>query len=177
MPSLNEQQLKNILKKNNLELKDFNVFFETGSHIGETINNMLDHFEKLITIEVSEKYYNIVKNKFKDIQKVKCVYGDSALIMEDVIPTEREGVIFWLDGHYSSDDTGKGINDCPLIEELNVINSKFKNSVIIIDDYRMFGTKGNEDWTNITQDNVIKCFDNKKIKDVFSIDDRLIIFI
>lgn len=175
MPSLTEKTLKEIFEKSEIDLKNFKTFIETGSYIGETISNMLPYFENLITIEVSEKYHNIVKNKFKDNQKVKCVYGDSALILENVLPEKKELTIFWLDGHYSSGDTGRGINDCPLIEELKIIDKHFTNTVIIIDDYRMFGTKGLEDWVMITDENVKNCF--KNIKKIFSIEDRLIICI
>jgi hypothetical protein len=97
--------------------------------------------------------------------------------MNESLPENKEKVIFWLDGHFSSGDTGKGINDCPLIEELRVIDSNCHNSLIIIDDYRLFGTNSAEDWTDITYDKVISCFVNKKIKHIFSLDDRLIISI
>lgn len=175
MPSLTEKTLKEIFEKTNFNLNEFKTFIETGSYIGETINNMLPYFENLITVEVSKKYHNIVKNKFKDNQNVKCVYGDSALILENILPEKKELTIFWLDGHYSSGDTGRGINDCPLIEELKIIDKHFTKTIIIIDDYRMFGTKGLEDWTKITDENVKSCF--KNIETIFSLGDRLIICI
>ena len=175
MPTLTEKTLKEIFTKTEFTLSQFKTFIETGSHMGHTIDNMLPYFENLITIEVSEKYYNIVKDKFKDTPKVKCIYGDSGLILENILPEKKELTIFWLDGHYSSGDTGKGIKDCPLIEELKIIDKHFTNTVIIIDDYRMFGVKGAEDWTDITDKNVKNCF--KKIKNIFSMEDRLIICI
>ena len=35
---------------------------------------------------------------------------------------------------------------------------KKDDSIIVIDDLRLFGTKGNEDWSNITEQNILKCF-------------------
>jgi hypothetical protein len=52
--------------------------------------------------------------------------------------------LFWLDGHYSAGVTAKGEKDTPIYEELNqILSSKDKGHVIIIDDARCFGTDPN----------------------------------
>lgn len=73
--------------------------------------------------------------------------------------------IFFLDGHWSSGDTAKGDKDCPLIEECLAIDSLYlsNESIILIDDYRLFNTKINEDWSGINKQSIFKCFTNFKI--------------
>jgi hypothetical protein len=80
-----------------------------------------------------------------------------------------------LDGHWSGGDTAKGDKDCPLIEELVTIVGDFKyKALIIIDDYRLFGTKGNEDWSDITDDNIKNVIQGRVIS-MTSNNDRLVI--
>ena len=42
----------------------YNSFVETGTFLGETTFTMEPFFNKLYTIEFSEKYYNNTKNKY-----------------------------------------------------------------------------------------------------------------
>lgn len=55
-----------------------------------------------------------------------------------------------------SGDTGKSAKDCPLIEEVTHIQNLFTpNAILIIDDCRMFGTKQNEDWSEINESSIL----------------------
>ena len=64
--------------------------------------------------------------------------------------------IFWLDAHWSGGET-YGINDeCPLIEEIKIINNTKLNHIILIDDARLFikpppPPHKPEQWANISQ--------------------------
>jgi hypothetical protein len=96
--------------------------------------------------------------------------------------------IFFLDGHWSSGDTGKSKKDCPLIEEITHINNLHKNeAIIIIDDCRLFGKSPktgdcNEDWSEINKDVLISIL-KPRIQKVYYLDstsaknDRMIIHI
>ena len=183
MPSLNIDFLRS--------LKDaytkFNTFIETGTLNGGTIFALEPYFNKLYTIEVSSKYYNETKSRYKG-NKINFVLGDSALIFKDLLTTIDANAIFFLDGHWSSGDTGKGEKDCPLVEEITEINEKFRHeAIIIIDDYRLFGKSCknfnmNEDWSDINKETLLKILD-ERITNVYHLDsecskdDRLIIHI
>jgi hypothetical protein len=84
-----------------------------------------------------------------------------------------------LDGHWSSGDTAKGEKDCPLIEECKSIDLLYKSNkgIILIDDYRLFGTNIDQDWSSITTENILKCFNNFNIIQNFVYDDVLILLI
>jgi hypothetical protein len=182
MPSINIDFL-NLLNDN---YKDYPNFVETGTYLGNTIFAMEHLFNKLYTIELSKKYYTLTKSKYNG-NKIDFILGDSSDVFQSLLPKISEKTIFFLDGHWSSGDTAKGTKDCPLIEEIKLINSLFKNdAIIIIDDYRLFGkgpTQGmNEDWTYINKDILINILSNR-IKEVYFLDseiskhDRLIIHI
>lgn len=90
---------------------------------------------------------------------------------------------FFLDGHWSSGDTGRSSKDCPLDEEITHINHLFKHdAIIIIDDFRLFGYKLDEDWSLINKDNLLNIL-KLRINKVYHLDsecakdDRLIIHI
>jgi len=120
---------------------DLNTFVETGSYMGDGIQMALDaRFENIYSIEISEKYYNICKNKFQKYDNVNILKGDSAIMLYDSELHDNINdcrCLFWLDGHYSGGDTGKGKFWSPLIEEIKGINTlNDNNHIILIDDLR-----------------------------------------
>jgi hypothetical protein len=113
-----------------------NYFIETGSYLGNGIKNAINAgFKYIYSIELSDKYYDICKNKFEGNSNVNIIKGDSSEVLFDIIKDINEPITFWLDGHYSCDDTALGKYWSPLIQELEQIkNHKIKNHTIIIDD-------------------------------------------
>jgi len=175
MSELKYQECLTILDSFKCDFKKFPCFVETGSYIGSTITNVLEHFNFIHSIELSEKYYNYCTELFKNHKNVKLHFGDSGLILKDVLKDINENCIFFLDGHFSSGDTAQGQKDCPLLEELKYIMDLYKNeAIIIIDDYRLFGSHINEDWEDITKDN-IKSIINSRLINWGECNDRLVI--
>ena len=183
MPSLNNSFL-NLLQD---DYKQYNCFIETGTFNGDTIFALEPYFNKLYTIEFSEKYYNKTKNRYSG-NKINFILGDSSIVFENLLPNITDKCIFFLDGHWSSGDTGKSKKDCPLDEEITHINNLFKNAaIIIIDDFRLFGLdkssgKLQEDWSKINKTNLLNIL-QERINKVYHLDseyakdDRLIIHI
>jgi hypothetical protein len=112
------------------------VFLETGSLNGDSIVYANDAgFEKIYSIELSQHYYNICVNRFKNNSKINLILGDSCEKLIEVINTIDERITFWLDGHYSCGDTALGKFWSPLIQELEQIKTHpIKNHTILIDD-------------------------------------------
>jgi hypothetical protein len=183
MPSLNNIFLK-LLQD---DYKKYNCFIETGTLYGNTIFALEPYFNKLYTIEFSEKYYNNTKNKYMG-SKINFILGDSAVVFEKLLPNITDKCIFFLDGHWSGGDTGHSNKDCPLNEEITHINNLFTNdAIIIIDDFRLFGLdkssgKLGEDWSKINKESLLNILQTR-INKVYHLDsecakdDRLIIHI
>jgi hypothetical protein len=182
MPSLNEE----FLFKLKDDYKLYDCFIETGTHKGETIFCLEKYFKKLYTIEISEMYYNNTKNLYNG-DKIDFLLGDSSYVLKELLTKVKDNCIFFLDGHWSCGDTGRGEKDCPLIEEVTHINNLFKNdAIIIIDDYRLFGlshkTNYPVNWGDINKDAIISIL-NSRITNIYHLDsdasenDRLIIHI
>ena len=182
MPSLNIDFLRNLHE----DYTKYTCFIETGTLLGATIFAMEPHFEKLYTIEFSEKYYTLTKNRYNG-NKINFILNDSSIEFGRLLPTITDKCIFFLDGHWSSMDTGRSEKDCPLVEEITHINNLLQNeAIIIIDDVRLFGmspqTGHNEDWSNINKETLLGILDSR-ISEVYYLDsecaknDRLIIHI
>jgi hypothetical protein len=183
MPSID----KNFLKSLQSDYTKYSCFIETGTFHGDTIFALEPYFDKLYTIEFSEKYYNTVKNKYIG-NKINFILNDSSIEFKTLLPTIHEKCIFFLDGHWSGGDTGKSEKDCPLDEEITHINNLFQNeAIIIIDDFRLFGLdkssgKLGEDWSKINKEKLLSILDSR-ISKVYHLhselakDDRLIIHI
>lgn len=115
-----------------------NYFVETGSGGGEGIQRAISAgFQKIISIELSEKYFNICKKKFESNENVEIVLGDSSIVLSSIILSINQPITFWLDGHHSCGDTALGKYWSPLMIELEQIgNHSSKNHTILIDDLR-----------------------------------------
>lgn len=158
--------------------------------MGDTTFAVESYFDNIYTIEIKKEFYDKVKNNYNG-KKIHFLLGDSSIIFEDLLPTINEDSIFFLDGHWSSGDTGKGKKDCTLLEEIDCINRLFKNNaIIIIDDYRLFGKGPNDvgkmhnlqDWKDIEKEKILKILDDR-VTETYHLDsesgndDRLIIHI
>ena len=154
MPSLEYEVVQYVTFMDSQDLS-YRTFVETGTWLGHTIFRMENHFDELHTIEISEKFYRDAKNKYTG-DKISFHLGDTSEVLKDIVPKLSNNTFFFLDAHYSGGDTGRGDKDCPLIEEIEIIHSSFKPSaIIIIDDFRLFGTNSFEDWSQISKQKIL----------------------
>jgi hypothetical protein len=164
MTHLTKIELDKIILQTPLKSNPFQVFIETGTYRGETIFHMESFFDSLHTIEINENLYNTCKAQY-DGDKIAFYLGNSSNILPQILPLVKGNVIFFLDGHWSSKDTGRGEKDVPLLEELEFINAQLQEkAIIIIDDYRLFGRHPkaffkrnycNEDWRAINKRSLV----------------------
>ena len=121
---------------------DLKVFIETGTYKGETPAMLMNDFDELYTIELSEELYKMATERFART-KIKTHHGDSTKVLPEIIINIDKPILFWLDGHYSNAPfCAKGTLETPIIEELlTIFNAKDFPHVILIDDARCFGTE------------------------------------
>ena len=185
MPSLNREFLS-LLQD---DYTKYPCFIETGTNEGCTIFSMEPYFSTLHTIEISESYHNRTKSLYNG-SKINFIKGDSSVVFNSLLPNISDKCIFFLDGHWSSGDTGRGPVDCPLIEEITSIHELYKHeAIIVIDDFRLFGlgldpSSGiiGEDWSNISKDKLLDIIKSRTtniyhLGSEYAANDRLIIHI
>lgn len=113
------------------------VFVETGSYLGDTIELVTDSkiFNEVRTIELSPYYYDMVIERFKSIQNTKFYFGNSRIHLLEMIQDITVPITFWLDACWINVfHVGMDIESlCPIMEELEHIkNHPIKTHTIII---------------------------------------------
>ncbi len=132
--------------------KRANVFIETGTYLGYTTQVAAElGFKKIYTIELAKNYYDISKAKLSVFPQIECIFGDSQVELSKILDRLNEKAVFWLDGHFSGGDTGRGIDAVPLYKELEIIQTHhIKNHVLLIDDIRLLGNE----WRTLSLDGI-----------------------
>lgn len=115
-------------------------FIETGTYLGDTLAYIARHKTVHATsIELDEVYFQAAMKRFRGYPNVTLLHGDSGILLPELMRKLQTPALFWLDGHYSGGDTGKGELDTPISAELAaILESPVKGHVILIDDVRCF---------------------------------------
>ena len=151
------------------ECSELNSFIETGTYIGNTAYWSSQKFEKVITMENSTKMHKIVTQKFGHVNNIEFLQGDSRLLLKKVVSSLKQPSMFWLDAHWSGGETYGENDECPLLEELAIINVSPYEHIILIDDARLFlspppAPHRIEQWPDITTViNCLNCVSNRYI--------------
>ncbi len=114
------------------------IFVETGTFRGDTVKWAASHFKKVFTIENSEKLFQEVSSTYKHLKNVKFILGDSREVLASLLAEIHEPALFWLDAHWCGTDSWGADDECPLIQELEIILSARIDHFILIDDARLF---------------------------------------
>ncbi len=130
---------KKLFDKNNIT---DGIWVETGTYLGLSTEYLADIAKMVYSIEPSNKYYEISREKLNSKKNVKLIHGTSEDCLGDLLENiDAKNISFWLDGHFSAGDTYEGVNHSPVLQELGLIEkklSKFKKLNILIDDFRIF---------------------------------------
>jgi len=122
--------------------KKTRYYIETGTYRGDGVREVLNDYENIISIELSEKWYQHNVEQFKDQSHVKILHGDSGRVLPVILKDIQEPVTVYLDAHFAGKFTAHGDEDTPLLAELEVLMSREYDDIIIIDDIRMLGKSG-----------------------------------
>ena len=116
------------------------VLIETGTFKGDTVVALEPFFEEIVSIELSESLWRESVNRCGALSKVKILHGNSAdLLSEYQTKLQNIATLYWLDAHWCiAENTAGELSQCPLLDELRAIKKLNSNSVILIDDARLF---------------------------------------
>lgn len=125
---------------------DREIFVETGTFLGDTVDHLKGKFKHVYSVELSAELFSDAKKRFANDANVTILHGDSGEVLRDLIGRINAPALFWLDGHYSSEfyvgerfiKTALGSKVTPIIEELSVLLNDKYSHVILIDDARLF---------------------------------------
>lgn len=117
-------------------------FIETGTYLGQSLENVCGLFERAVSIELSAELHEAARRRFADRTNVALLQGDSAHRIADAaalcagLPT-----LYWLDAHWSGGNTARGDENTPVLTELALIGRRASpDDVVLIDDMRNFAT-------------------------------------
>jgi len=115
------------------------VFIETGTYHGDTVNVMKGRYGKVVSIEVDPVLCDKARERFREDSNVEIILGDCARELPRILEALSEPAVFWLDGHWSGEGTGKGEMEEPVLLSLRQIREHpVRGHVIFIDDARYF---------------------------------------
>ena len=114
---------------------NINVFVETGTHYGASIEDALTlDFKKILSVDISIVYYDHCLQLFEEeirSRKVTLFLGDSRNIFPLMLEEVYERAMFWLDAHQDATFT--------VYSELGyLMTHPIKNHTIIIDDIPLY---------------------------------------
>ena len=117
------------------------ILVETGTYLGDTPWFFRRDFRRIYSVEIEPRLAALARRRFKSWPNVTIIEDDSADVLTSLVPQLDGRTLFWLDGHYSADITGRGKADCPIWGELTAIFDGLRSPFsILIDDARLFGT-------------------------------------
>jgi len=127
-----------------------NIFIETGTYLGNTVNAVKKNFKEIYSIELNKVLYLKAKQKFIRDKHINVILGDSSENLPKILSKIDDPCLFWLDAHYSGENTSKTNIETPITKELQcILNHPNKNHIILIDDSHKF--TGKNDYPTISK--------------------------
>lgn len=151
---------------------EIKIFLETGTYLGSMIHLVMNQFDKIISVELSEVLFKNAVARFQNYPNVHLVRGNSGLVLTDILCEINEPCLFWLDAHYSGESTARADLDTPILQELEtILQHPVDQHVILIDDAACF----EQGWKDYPSINEIESFVEKRRPDWHCLNDRGVI--
>jgi len=124
--------MKNIFKKYK---SNCTIFFETGTHIGTSVQIAYDlGFERIISIESEERFYDYCMQRFQPLdawEQIKLFLGRTEDNIEKLVQEWVNGrAMFWLDAHET--------NSPYKLEIEAILKHPRKDHIILVDDIETY---------------------------------------
>lgn len=114
------------------------TFVETGTWKGDTSVWASQHFQKVFTVEFAKHIYESTSSMYSHVKNIEFLWGHTKEQLKLVVPQLKEPALFWLDAHWMGGGTAGENDECPLLEELEIIKNSECEHFILIDDARLF---------------------------------------
>ncbi|MGO8696722.1 MAG: hypothetical protein ACLQVY_03250 [Limisphaerales bacterium] len=116
------------------------LFVETGAFHGDSLALAKRFIPECRSVEMSPELFDLVAARFRGEPNVQVQRGDSpSFLREHEAEFAAQPVLFWLDAHWcvSENVSGKS-SQSPLLAELGALRSLHPDSVVLIDDARLY---------------------------------------
>ena len=150
-------EIKRAILLNYAKYYNLNTLVETGTFLGDTVEFFKTKFQQVYSIELADALAKKAIIRFQNDPNVKIINGDSGTLLNSLVAEFSAPILFWLDGHYSSEFqmgdeyivTAKSDKNTPIENELKAILNSNMDHVILIDDARLFN--GIDDYPTVKQ--------------------------
>lgn len=130
------------------------VWVETGTYLGQTTSILAKHSRHVHSIEASKDLHYAAIKFFERDKRVTLHLGESKDVLSTILCAEStEEICFWLDAHFSEGQTYLGKEECPTLQELQIIERylcRYKRVNILIDDIRCFSDPNNKAYPDVS---------------------------
>ena len=133
MGSLRQKPLSDLIRSLR-DSYDIATLIETGTHRGDSTSFAAEEFPRVITIEVRPDFQDIARTLCAQYDNIEFVLGDTREALTSVVDGLTQPAMFWLDAHSHMGGAFGDHDDCPILDELTVINRSPHHHVILIDD-------------------------------------------
>lgn len=128
----NGQRFRKQIFKDILAATPFNLIVETGTWVGNTTGFMSQTARRPVySCELSPRFHALAKLRLAGLDQIHLTLCDSRRFLQDLTGNHvAEGcVFFYLDAHW--------YDDLPLTTELEMIAVRWKEFVVMIDDFKV----------------------------------------
>jgi hypothetical protein len=144
---LNGQRIRQGVYKEMISRINFQAIVETGTYRGTTTAYFAEYGSPVYTVEIHPRCFAYASLRFRKHDRVHVYEGNSPEFLRELarLPEcPRSRVLFYLDAHVQ--DSSR-YHKAPLVEELTIIFSQWRESVVMIDDFQVPGTSYSfDDW-------------------------------
>jgi hypothetical protein len=134
--------------------KDIKIYIETGTWTGHSIQKAIDAgFNKIYSCDINQECVDKAKKLYKNYSNVFIECNPSKIALANFLMNINERCVFFLDGHFMpydevKEDLGFGketsqenLPPSPILDEIDIISyHNIKSHIILIDDYKCFGS-------------------------------------
>jgi hypothetical protein len=118
----------------------FKLFVETGAFRGDSLALAGRYIPNCRSVEMSPELFEQVRARFQGQSNVQVFLGDSpSFLRQHQAEFASRAALFWLDAHWClAEHTSGQSSQSPLLAELAALQSLHADSVVLIDDARLY---------------------------------------